>query len=137
MATKTVTIIACDVCGKDPATTFSLKGAAIAGDVDLCAKHAKALDTASRPFVTHGKATTQRKKATPKRPASKPTAKKASTKKASKPAAKKSTPKKVTARKRSSRAAEIHAWGYANGFDVSSRGRLSPALVEAFDAASQ
>jgi hypothetical protein len=128
------------VCGTDATTTASLTLDGTTTDVDLCARHAKAMAVATKPYTSVGRTTGHARAAVNKRAAKKSGAKKAGVKK---PVAKKATSKKKTTNKsaprkrtQSSRVAEIRAWGYANGFDVASRGRLRPELVEAFEAAS-
>lgn len=137
MGTKTIQV--CDVCGAEATTTAAVTVSGATTELDLCSRHTKAFATATKPFTSVGRSTQRAR-----RVASKPAGTKRATKKA---AAKKATAKKVGAKRatkkaattraqRSSRNAEIRAWGYANGFDVSSHGRLSPALIAAFDAAS-
>ena len=136
MATKTIQI--CDVCDANASTaaTLILNGAST--EVDLCARHAKELTVAVRPFVTVGR-TIERPRPVAKKAAAaakKTTAKKTTAKKG----AKKTGATKAGTRRRtaaSSQVAEIRAWGYANGFNVASKGRLKPDLVAAFEAADK
>lgn len=139
MGTKTIQT--CDVCGVEAVTTATVTVSGVTTEIDLCARHAKAFAGATKPFTSVGRSAqrarrvaTTAKKATAKRTAKKSAAKKATAKKAgAKRTTKKAAPKRAA---RSSRNAEIRAWGYANGFNVASHGRLSPALIEAFEAAS-
>ena len=136
MATKTIQT--CDVCDANASTTASLTLNGATTEVDLCARHAKELTTAAKPYVSVGR-TIGRPRPVARKAA--PVKKRAAPKKA---AAKRTATKKVAtkarARKRpkaASRVAEIRAWGYANGFNVASKGRLRPDLVAAFDAANK
>lgn len=136
----TKTIQTCDVCGAEAVTTATVTVSGATTEIDLCARHAKAFASAAKPYTSVGRSTSRARRTATKATARKATAKKATARKATaKKAAGKRATKKAAAPKRaarSSRNAEIRAWGYANGFNVSSHGRLSPALVEAFEAAS-
>ena len=123
MATRT--ILACDVCGGEPAEPTSVVASGRSHELDLCARHAKALATALKPFLKVARSAG----AAPRKGA----AKKAATKRA-----KKSTrpaKKASKARSRSNDVAEMRAWGQANGFDVATKGRLKPDVVAAYGAA--
>ena len=134
MATKTIQT--CDICGANATTTATVTLDGATTEVDLCAKHARAMTVATKPYVSVGRTIGRpRTVAAKKTTARKVAAKKTSAKKSG--ATK--TVKKAPVRKRttaSSRVAEIRAWGYANGFNVASKGRLKPDLVEAFEAAN-
>lgn len=143
MGTKTIQV--CDVCGAEATTSAAVTVSGATTEIDLCSRHARSFASALKPYTSVGRSTqrarrTASKPAATKRATKKATAKKAAAKKATakKAGAKRATKKAATTtrRQRSSRNAEIRAWGYANGFDVSSHGRLSPALIAAFEAAS-
>ena len=127
MATKT--IVSCDVCGKQPAATAPLVVGGTTGEVDLCERHAKALNAAVQPFMTAARITGGRRRVV----AAKKTAKKAPAKRS----AKKPVSKKAAARrtKASSNVAAIRAWAQESGVEVATRGRLKPELVAAYNAA--
>ena len=129
MATKTIQT--CDICDAIASTTATVTLDGATTEVDLCAKHARAMKVATKPYVAAGRTIGR-----PRTVAAKTTKAKTS---ATKKTAAKKTAKKAPARKRtsaSSRVAEIRAWGYANGFNVASKGRLKPDLVAAFEAAN-
>ena len=128
MATKT--IVTCDMCGKEPATTVAVAAAGAGGDVDLCERHAKALTTAVEPYISAGRTKARTARSRTKRAG------------VTKSAAKRVTAKKaVTETKRRSRrgsnVAAIRNWGLENGFEVATRGRLKPELVAAHAAANK
>ena len=119
------TILACDVCGGEPAEPTSVLASGRNHEIDLCARHAKALATALKPFlkVARSAGAVPRKRAVKKAAAKR-------AKKASRPAKKASK-----ARSRSNDVAEMRAWGQANGFEVATKGRLKPDVVAAYAAA--
>ena len=123
MATKT--ILTCDMCGKEPANTVALAVGATTGNVDLCDRHAKALTVAAQPYLTVAR--------TNGRTSAKGTSSKALTRKA---VAKKAASRTGLRRSaRGSNVAAIRNWGWENGFEVATRGRLKPDLVTAYTAA--
>ena len=140
MASKT--IVTCDVCGQDPAETMSVVISGTAREVDLCARHARALDAALRPFLGAGRSASGgravAKRAKKKAAAKKVTAKKATKKRAAPKAAKRSKKAAKASGRRvgaGSDVATMRAWGQANGFAVATKGRLKPDVVAAFQAA--
>lgn len=150
MATKTIQT--CDVCGTNASTTATITLDRATTEVDLCAKHAKELAGAVKGFIGVGRPIGRaRTVATKSVPVKRAAAKKAVPKKAAakKAVAKKAVAKKAVARKAPakgavrkrtkalSQVAEMRAWGYANGFNVASKGRLKPDLVAAFEAANK
>ncbi len=142
MATKTIQT--CDVCGTDASTSATLTLDGATTQVDLCARHAKELFTAAKPYVSVGR-TTGRAPVAVKKSA----VKKASTVKQAaqrKPAAKKASPVKQAApkkpaakrsRRRKSQATEIRAWANANGVPVGLKGVVRKDVVDAFNAAKK
>ena len=118
------TILACDVCGGEPAEPTSVLAGGRTHEIDLCARHAKALATALKPFLKVARSAG----AAPRKSAAKKAAKRA--KKSTRPAKKASK-----ARLRSNDVAEMRAWGQANGFEVATKGRLKPDVVAAYAAA--
>lgn len=117
-----------------------------AHEVDLCARHARELDAALRPFIGAGRSASGGRsvaKKAKKASAKKATAKKATVKKAMKkraaPKAAKRSKKaaKVTGRRAGGGAdvATMRSWGQANGFAVATKGRLKPDVVAAYQAA--
>ena len=145
MATKTIQT--CDVCGANASTTATIMLDRATTEIDLCAKHAKELEGAVKGFVGVGR-TVGRSRAVARKSAP---VKRAAAKKAvpRKTAAKRAVAKKAVAKKAStkgrgrrrtralSQVAEMRAWGYANGFNVASKGRLKPDLVAAYEAANK
>ena len=144
MASKT--ILTCDVCGADAVDSVTLTIAEVTHEVDLCARHRKALAVATQPFTTVARVAGGTRRATRTSP------KRAAKATAGRPAADapKTTARKTTSRaaakrakpaRRSRRAAPdtaaIRAWGQANGFQVGSKGRLRPDVVEAFATANR
>lgn len=151
MATKTV--MTCDMCGKEPAATVTVSAADRRGDVDLCERHTRALAAAVEPFINAGRQSARPGRSRTTRPvaakaaAKKPVAKKAATKKKKKAAARKPVGKKAAAKsattaptrrsRRGSNVAAIRNWGWENGFEVATRGRLKPDLVAAYTTATR
>jgi hypothetical protein len=119
------TILACDVCGGEPAEPTSVLAGGRSHEIDLCARHAKALATALKPFLKVARSAG----AAPRKSAAKKAAAKRA-KKSTRPAKKASK-----ARSRSNNVAEMRAWGQANGFEVATKGRLKPDFVAAYAAA--
>ena len=120
--------MACDLCGKEPADSTAFTSVGATYEIDLCARHTKALATALAPYVKASRsvdapAKVRSRSAAPKRAAKRATAKKATAKKA-RPRA-----------RRSSAVAEIRAWGQANGLTVATKGRIRPDVVAAYEAA--
>ena len=115
------TIVACDLCGKEPADTVRVAVDAASYEVDLCGPHRKAMNTALKPFVKAARESPRaaRAKATIARPVA--------------PRATRTTTRR--SRRSVSRVAEIRTWGQANGFAVAAKGRLKPEVVEAYDNA--
>ena len=120
------TILACDVCSGEPAEPTSVFASGRSYEIDLCARHAKALATALKPFL---KVARSAGGGAPRKSAAKKVAAKRA-KKSTRPAKKASK-----ARSRSNDVAEMRAWGQANGFEVATKGRLKPDVVAAYAAA--
>ena len=137
MATKT--IVTCDVCGKEPATTIVVAVGTATGEVDVCERHAKELTATVKPYMEAGRGRGRTKTAATKTAAKKTAAKKATKKTAPVTTAVKrrasKAPKTTKGARRSSGVAAMRAWGLDNGFDVATRGRLKPELVTAYRAA--
>ena len=114
MAQKVQVLLVCDLHDGDVEGTetiaFSLDGAAY--EIDVCDDHAAELRDAFAPYV--GQARRAGRSAAPAA-RRKPGAAKGG-----------SSPDRIAA---------IREWGRKNGHQVSERGRLSAALVEAYDAA--
>ena len=116
-------ILTCDAHGDDTKAdetiVFSL--GAQAYEIELCKSHAKKLNDALAPFVS-----ASRKVASAAR---KPTASRRTA-----PAGR----RRATRRGRANRPADlsvVREWARANGYDVSDRGRVSGAILSAYDAA--
>ena len=135
MATKTIQ--PCDLCRANASTTATLALDGTTTEVDLCARHARELTAATKAYVTVGRTTGRSRAAKKAAPAKKEAPRKAAAKKT---VARKGAAKKAAGRKRvkaTSKVAGMRAWGYANGFNVASKGRLKPDLVAAFEAAQE
>ena len=112
------TIVACDLCAKEPAGTTSVTLGSTSYELDLCATHRKAMDVALKPYLAAARSSAGTARST--------------VKKATRPRG----TKKTTRRPRGdSRVADIRTWGQANGFEVAAKGRLRPDVVAAYDAA--
>lgn len=120
------------MCGKEPADTTEVVVAGSSYQVDLCARHRRALDTALRPFIDAARNTPS---TTPTR--KRTTAKATSTTKTRKAIQQKANTSSRRSRSAASNIAEIRAWGQANGYNVASKGRLRPDVVAAFEAAGK
>jgi Lsr2 len=121
------TIVACDVCGKEPAQSTTVLADGRSYEVDLCARHAKALATAIKPYLGTARPSGTRAQRVPV--AKKTTAARPSRKRATKKTAKRQAQAGLR------NVAEIRAWGQANGFEVATKGRLRPDVIAAFAAA--
>ncbi len=51
MATKTITITSCDLCGEEPASSVTISVGSKTATLDVCANHRGELDAAVSPFL--------------------------------------------------------------------------------------
>lgn len=149
MASKT--ILTCDVCGAEAVHTATLTLADETNEVDLCDRHSKAFKVAARPFLSVARTSRGRRIGRPgPSPAAKVSSGEATSARSNPSASTRRSTKKVvgenaatpktsgrTARTPDANTAEIRAWGQANGFAVGTKGRLSPDVVDAFNAAKR
>ena len=109
-------IIACDICGAEPAATTIVSANGTTYEVDLCEGHVDQLTAALAPFTTVARVTAGAR--------------------SRKPAAKRSvTPTRATeASPRRADLQQVREWAAANGYDVKAKGRVPAAVLEAYDA---
>jgi hypothetical protein len=108
MAQRTLVILEDDYDGSeaDETVTFALDGAEY--EIDLSAKNAESLRDALAPWVAHARRVGGRRRRAPARAA---------------------------AGSSGSSTSEIRAWAQAQGYEVSSRGRVSGEIREAYEQA--
>jgi hypothetical protein len=114
MARQVVVQVFCDVCeSSDGATALEFSVDRSAFEIDLCAEHRSAFNTAMAPFVSSGRSARARA--------------------ATSSATANPTHRRVV-RRDPSQTEAIRRWAKENGFAISGRGRIPGTVEEAYNA---